>query len=143
MLTRPWSTSTSTATTTTITLLSDLRARHDERVASVPEFAYAQALAAKSTESYERTRLSLNEARRRAENAEDDKWRLELENTLRMAKGEPELASLDELDDPEFDDEAPAEDDPLLVEAGEILLDFIGLERQVAMVGMEAAAVVQ
>ena len=124
-------------------LLSDLRARHDERVASVPEFAYAQALAAKSTENYERTRLSLNEARRRAENAEDDKWRLELENTLRMAKGEPELASLDELDDPEFDDEAPAEDDPLLVEAGEILLDFIGLERQVAMVGMEAAAVVQ
>ena len=115
-------------------LISDLRARHSERAAVDPEFAFLQALATRSRENAERTRLSLNEARRRAETAENDQWRLDLENTLRKAKGEPELASLDELDEAEFDDESPAEDDPLLVEAGQILLDFIGLERRVAMV---------
>ena len=124
-------------------LLADLRARHNERVASDPEFGYLQALATKSRENSERTRLSLNEDRRRAENAEDDQWRLDLENTLRKAKGEPELASLDELDELEFDDESPADDDPLLVEAGEILLDLIGLEHQIAMVENETDAIVQ
>ena len=123
-------------------LLPALRTRHNDRVASDPEFDYLLALATKSRENAERTRLSLNEDRRRAENAEDDKWRLDLENALRKAKGEPELASLDELDELEFDDEAPADDDPLLVEAGEILLDLIGLEHQVAMVDSEAGAIV-
>ena len=123
-------------------LIPTLRTRHNDRVASDPEFAYLLALATKSRENAERTRLSLNEDRRRAENAEDDKWRLDLENSLRKAKGEPELASLDELDELEFDDEAPADDDPLLVEAGEILLDLIGLEHQVAMVDREAGAIV-
>ena len=124
-------------------LLPDLLARHEERVASDPDFAYLQALAAKSRENAERTQLSLNEARRRAENAEHDQWRLDLENALRIARGEPELASLDELDELEFDDEYPASDDPLLVEAGEILLDLIGLERQVAMIDNETGAIVQ
>ena len=123
-------------------LIPALRTRHNDRVASDPEFAYLLALATKSRENAERTRLSLNEDRRRAENAEDDKWRLDLENSLRKAKGEPELASLDELDELEFDDEAPADDDPLLVEAGEILLDLIGLEHQVAMVDSEAGTIV-
>ena len=124
-------------------LLPDLRARHNERVASDPEFAYLQTLAMKSRENAERTRLSLNEADRRAENAEDEQWRLDLENTLRKAKGEPQLASLDELDEVEFDDESPPGDNPMLVETGEILLDLIGLEHQVAMVGNETDGIVQ
>ena len=124
-------------------LLPDLRARHSERVASDPEFNYLQALASKSQENAERTQLSLNEAARRAEIDEDDRWRLELENALRKAKGEPELASLDELDDLEFEEEEAEDDDPMLVEAGEILLDLIGLEHQVAMVENTGEAVIR
>jgi len=124
-------------------LLADLTARHQERIASNAEFAYLRALATKSLEYAERTRLSLNEDTRRAENAADDKWRLDLENARRKAKGEPNLASIDELEDLEFDGEAPAEDDPLLVETGQILLDLMGLERQVAMVDNGAGAVLQ
>ena len=124
-------------------LLTDLRARHSERVAEDPEFTYLKALAAKSQEQSDRSRLSLNEATRRAENDANDQWRLDLENTLRKAKGEPELASLDELDDIEFDEEAPPDDDAMLVEAGEILLDFIGLERQVAMIDRRTDTIIQ
>ncbi len=124
-------------------LLPDLRARHNERAASDPEFAYLRTLAMKSRENAERTRLSLNETDRRAENAEYEQWRLDLENALRKSKGEPQLASLDELDELEFDDESPAGDDPMLVETGKILLDLIGLEHQVAMVGNETGGIVQ
>ena len=124
-------------------LFPDLRARHNERAASDPEFAYLQTLAMKSRENAERTRLSLNEADRRAENAEYEQWRLDLENALRKSKGEPQLASLDELDELEFDDESPPGDDPMLVETGKILLDLIGLEHQVAMVGNETGGIVQ
>ncbi len=115
-------------------LLPELRDRHSERVEADPEFAYLRALASKSREQAERKLLSLNEATRRAENDADDQWRLALENALRKAKGEPELASLDDLDDVEFDEDADAGEDPMLVEAGHILLDLIGLEHQVAMV---------
>lgn len=115
-------------------LLPDLRTRHNQRVAVDPEFAYLRALASRSQEHAERTLLSLNEATRRAENEEDEQWRLGLENALRKAKGEPELADLDELEDLEYDEEAEADEDPMLVEAGQILLDLIGLEHQVAMI---------
>ena len=124
-------------------LLPDLRARHSERVASDPEFTYLQALAIKSRENAERTRLSLNEATRQAENEADEQWRLNIENALRKARGEPEVASLDDLEDEEFEEDSPVDDDPMLVEAGEILLDLIGLEHQVAMVENAGASAIQ
>ena len=124
-------------------LLGDLRTRHSKRVADDPEFTYLRALAAKSQEQADRSRLSLNETARRAENDAEDQWRLELENALRKAKGEPELANLDELDEFDFDEEATPGDDAMLVEAGEILLDFIGLDRQFAMLDRERDTVIQ
>ena len=124
-------------------LLPDLRARHNERVASDPEFNYLRALATRTREYAEYTRLSLNEAARRAVNAEEDAWRLDLENALRKSKGEPEVASLDELDDLEFDEESAPDDDPMVVEASEILLDLIGLEHRVAMVESVGQAAIQ
>ena len=124
-------------------LLAALRARHERRVADHPDFVYLRALAAKSREYGERERFSLNEAVRRAELAEEEAWRLDLENALRREKGEPELASLDALDS--LADEGPLgpEDDPLLMETGQILLDFMGLERQVAAVGRDSGTLVQ
>ena len=110
-------------------LLPELRTRHERRVADNPNFVYLRALADKSREYGERDRFSLNEAVRRDEQAAEEQWRLDLENALRKAKGQPELASLDELDAlAEEEEPFGPEDDPLLVETGEILLDMMGLE---------------
>lgn len=116
-----------------------LRARHEDRVADNPDFVYLRALAQRISENNRKQHLSLNEQQRRQEKAEEDAWRLALENALRTAKGEPALASLDDLENEEpaaeeEDAEADATEDPMLVEAGEVLLDFIGFGRQVAMV---------
>ena len=66
-----------------------------------------------------------------------------MENALRKAKGQPQLASLDELDDLADEEPFGPEDDPLLMETGEILLDMMGLDRQIAMLGRDSGVVVQ
>ena len=123
--------------------LAFLGARHTERVADNPDFAYLRRLAERIKRNAETASLSLNEEVRRREMAEEEAWRLELENALRSAKGEPLLKSLDDLeaeDDPaaleeDVDDDA----DPWLAEAGEVLVDLIGFGRQVAMLEPGAA----
>ena len=145
-------------------LLDELRARHADRVENNVDFNYFEALAAKSREASDRTHLSLNEAARKTEKESDDKWRLDLENSLRKAHGKPVAATLDELEElqeaeieaEEAEDEAateegadgeavvvaePVEDpiedvdnDAMVEEAGKILLDMIGLSIQLAQV---------
>ncbi|MXW49010.1 MAG: tail-specific protease [Gammaproteobacteria bacterium] len=119
--------------------LGTLRAQHAERTLDNPDFVYLRTLADRIRQDSENTELSLNEAERRRQKAEEDAWRLEVENTLRLAKGLSPLKDLDELeaeDDPADEDEA---DDPtneaVLAEAGEVLLDLIGFRHQVAMIG--------
>jgi carboxyl-terminal processing protease len=84
----------------------------------------------------EKTQVSLNEAERRAEREENDERRLALENKRRKAKGLPVLASLDndEADSTEksegaeeekTDDSEEEEPDAMLIEAGNILLDYM------------------
>ncbi|NJN51503.1 MAG: carboxy terminal-processing peptidase [Gammaproteobacteria bacterium] len=68
-------------------LIEALRTKHMDRVAVDPDFKYLYALADKSHQESGRTTLSLNEAERRKEKAQDDSWRLALENDLRTAKG--------------------------------------------------------
>jgi carboxyl-terminal processing protease len=155
-------------------LLNEIQRRHDNRVAENPDFAYYRALVEKGKENALRTHVSLNEEARIQEKADEDAWRLALENTLRMAKGKPIADSLDHLDELEEEegkseedlahsgavavdgdsDSDPAvegaaseeaneadsseeelanvEDDAMLEEAGQILLDLIGLSLQVA-----------
>ena len=130
--------------------LAFLGSRHTERVAENPDFAYLRRLAERIKSNAETASLSLNEEVRRREMAEEEAWRLDLENALRSAKGEPLLKSLDDLeaeDDPAAseEDEEGEEDidaaDPLLAEAGEVLVDLIGFGRQVAMLEPGAAPV--
>ena len=130
--------------------LAFLGSRHTERVAENPDFAYLRRLAERIKSNAETASLSLNEEVRRREMAEEEAWRLDLENALRSAKGEPLLKSLDDLeakDDPAASegDEEGEEDidaaDPLLAEAGEVLVDLIGFGRQVAMLEPGAAPV--
>jgi carboxyl-terminal processing protease len=128
------------------TVLQNLKARHQARAEHDPDFQYLNALAAKGREAREKNTMSLNEAVRLKEKADEDAWRLGLENQLRAAKGEPLLKSIDELD-AELDEEEAAiedgvapehadEDDAILSESGRILVDFISLTHQVASVSM-------
>ena len=124
-----------------------LRTQHEGRVADNPDFVYLRALAQRIRQNNLKQHLSLNENERRQEKPAEDAWRLALENALRTAKGEPLLASLDDLENEESaaeeaeEEEAEADpmEDPMLVEAGEVLLDFIGFGRQVAMVEQPGA----
>ncbi len=117
-------------------LLGELNARHKRRVADDPEFAYLRALAQRTQEDADRTHVSLNEAERKAEKAREEAWRLDLENALRLARGEEPLASVEELEETaldETDDEEDPLDDAMLRESGNILVDYITLTRQVAL----------
>ena len=80
-------------------LLPELQLRHEDRTQDNVDFNYYRALAQKGKEASMRTHLSLNETKRRAEKAKDDQWRLDLENSLRAAKGKVLADSLDHLDD--------------------------------------------
>jgi carboxyl-terminal processing protease len=125
-------------------VLSDLTRLHDKRVAGDPDFVYMRALSDKTRENSKKTTISLSEPHRIAEKASDDAWRLGLENALRKAKGEPLLASLDDLEETTLDEDGaelpqepevvPAADDPMVVETGQVLIDFITLSRQFAAV---------
>ena len=117
--------------------LPQLRRRHAERIAEHPDFVYLRALTERIERNSAKKHLSLNEQERLRQQAEEEAWRLDLENALRLAKGEPPLESLDALDDEDEavaaeEDLAPVED-PLLVEAGEVLLDLMNFGGQVAM----------
>ncbi|MEQ8692825.1 MAG: carboxy terminal-processing peptidase [Pseudomonadales bacterium] len=139
-------------------LLPELQKRHSARVADDVDFNYFRAWSQKSKENSERKFLSLKESERIAEKAENDAWELALENSLRAAKGKPLAESLDQLEElqeaekkaKEEADEAAEElasetasenskpivedvvDDPLLTEAGRVLMDLIGLSVQIA-----------
>jgi len=117
-------------------MIAELQERHLKRTASDPDFDYLRSLSAKSTENRSRTHVSLSEQARLDEKAADDAWRLNLENTLRGAKGEPLLKSLDDLEEIDEDEDEPAEKDAMLRESGHILLDLIRARRQVATVEM-------
>jgi hypothetical protein len=77
--------------------------------------------------------ISLSEATRKNELEEADRWLLELENTLRLAKGEPPLEKISELKDDETADLHNSTvdiKDPVVIEAGETMVDFIKLLEQ-------------
>ncbi len=121
-------------------LLGDLKTRHQQRVVDDPDFAYLRALALKNREDNHREYLSLNEEERVREKAAEDQWRLDLENGLRKAHGKEPVADLDALETAAKEEEDELEDpanDAMLRETGNILVDFIGLTRQVAAVDHE------
>ena len=142
--------------------LNELQRRHATRVKDDADFEYFRALSEKSREASARTHLSLNESTRRTQKAEDDEWRLSLENALRASKGKEVAADLDQLEELQEDENdaleaerdarkeahkaehaaaadhtpliEPVGDDAMLKEAGNVLLDLIGLSRKLAQV---------
>jgi carboxyl-terminal processing protease len=117
-------------------LLPELQHRHLDRVADNPDFAYMRALSEKNLENSSKTHMSLNEAIRQQEKLADDNWRLTLENQLRTAKGEEPVANLEALEELQkaMADAHEKQEDAMLIESGNILLDYLSLIRQVALV---------
>ena len=121
--------------------LGPLTEEHEQRIATDPDFTYLRALAQRTRDNRAKTHVSLNQTKREKEKADDDAWRLALENALLVAKGTEPIESLDELDERASDDAEPdPNDDAMLRETGRILLDYIGLTRQMAMVESGTAA---
>ena len=149
--------------------VGQLRAAHRERVAEDPDFEYVRALTAREAEFSSKTHISLNRETREQERAKDKEQRLAIENARLTAMGEPPIEDFEELNgrqisrggaplavtsltDGDSNVESGEEtqegnrlqenslDDPMLRETGRILLDYIGLDQQVAMVEAEAPA---
>ncbi|NKI17507.1 carboxy terminal-processing peptidase [Spongiibacter sp. KMU-166] len=116
-----------------------LQQKHEKRVAKDPDFRFLKEQLSAIEKYRDRKTLSLNIDKRKKERDEQKALQLAMENRRRVAKGEPPLDVLEEdkeLDvaqdlplTPEHSDAEGDEDkkdkkpDPLLIEAGHILVD--------------------
>jgi carboxyl-terminal processing protease len=115
--------------------LAELKARHEARTGENPDFVFTRDRLALAQELMHDTTVSLNEDKRRAQQADIEKRQLALENALRLAKGELPLAKLEKEDEttPHKETDKPKpEDDAYLSESGRILLDYLGLSSAMA-----------
>jgi len=108
-----------------------LQDSHTARNRMSMDYQYLLDRRQRNEELSKRKTVSLSEQVRKKELDEAEKWRLELENTLRSSKGLPPLEKISDLDK----EEATAAphgntdkgEDPLLDEAGQVMIDFIEL----------------
>ena len=127
-------------------LVSQLKPAHMERVSDDPDFQYLRALTERDEEIRANTHISLNRETRAQERAADQDLQLAIENARLTAKGEEPYEDYEELKkrrkEEELEDASGEDpmDDAMLRETGLILLDYIGLNQQVAMVEGEAVA---
>ena len=116
--------------------LADLKARHDARAAQNPDFVFTRERLQLSQELMKETRVSLNEAKRRSQQAAIEARQLKLENARRLARGEEPLKKIKTEDEepatPHTADKPKPEEDAYLAETGHILLDYLTLESRVA-----------
>lgn len=116
-------------------VLDDLQAKHDERVASDPDFIYLAEQIERSREMRERTTLSLNEEVVRKERDEARHMEFNANNMRLFLKGLPmevwKELSEEDLDPesvavitPDVEEEEKKEEDPLLRESSFILIDM-------------------
>ncbi len=115
--------------------LAELQARHDQRSDDDPDFVFTRDRLLLAQQLMEETNLSLNEAKRRAQQTDLEAKQLVLENNRRVGKGEKPLKQLEKVDEEapvvEEDKQKP-EDDAYLVETGRILIDYLSLSSTVA-----------
>ena len=108
-----------------------LQALHEKRAAHDPDFQYLVETNKLIEERRAIHRLSLNEAKRRAEKTKVEKSQLAIENERRKAKHEPLLKSIDELEDQNENEDADVEADkdqaPLLNASMNIMVDYINI----------------
>lgn len=111
--------------------IDDLTRRHEARIATNPDFIYMQQQVERSREQRMQTSVPLNISQVRAQRDEVEQWQIKTENERRMAKGEPPIRQLSELDDllPKDSQGRPInpEAESILHETAEIMVDFIDL----------------
>jgi len=131
-------------------LLPELRSRYEERASISPDFIYLEGQIERTRELRERETLSLNEAIVKQEREDNRREEFEAENMRRALKGlelrewveeENEGEEEDQTSTP-LSDDVPTlvenaeddadeeEDDPLILESGRILADFITLNQR-------------
>ncbi|NKB31738.1 MAG: tail-specific protease [Pseudomonadales bacterium] len=129
------------------TLLPELRSLYEERASTSPDFIYLEGQIERTRELRERETLSLNETVVKQQREDSRREEFDAENMRRALKGIP----LREWVDEEAEEETPAlanddtttladndedaadeeyEDDPLILESGRILADFISLNQR-------------
>lgn len=115
--------------------LAQLKAQHDARTENNADFVYARERLALAQELMKEKTVSLNEAKRRAQQTSIENRQLAMENALRKSKGQEPLKELKREDEnalPEEDDKTKPQDDAYLTESGHILLDYLNLNSAVA-----------
>ena len=115
--------------------LEELQTRYDSRTAKNPDFTFTRERLALAQKLMDETRVSLNEAKRRAQQTEIEAQQLVIENSRRKAKGEDLLSELKKEDEDAAavePEKTKPEDDAFLAESGHILLDFLGLSSRLA-----------
>ncbi|WP_282876192.1 carboxy terminal-processing peptidase [Pseudomonas peli] len=115
--------------------LAELQSRFEGRTAQNPDFTFARERLQLAQKLMEETTVSLNETKRRAQQADIEGQQLAIENSRRKAKGEALLNKLKEEDEdalPVEDEKTKPEDDAYLAESGRILLDYLGLNTRLA-----------
>ncbi len=132
-------------------MLPELQALHEERAEASPDFIYLMDQIQRTREIREREQLSLNESVVKARREESRRTEFDAENMRRFLKGlslrewveeTDEESSEEESTTPDNDDvfvadsdaetdaeEEEEEGDPLLLESGRILADFIALNQ--------------
>lgn len=120
-------------------LIPMLSNQHKIRTAKDPDFIYLRKHFQLKAERLDKTDISLNEKIRKDERKSLNKQLLLLENSRRIAKGLEPHANFEMLEKSESEKTPPIggaleitlEDDPILTEAGHIMADFIGKQKQV------------
>jgi carboxyl-terminal processing protease len=125
-------------------VVPELQKLHDQRTADSPDFIYLQGQIERTRELRQRKQLSLKEAVVRDEREKNRRAEFDAENMRRLLKGLPlnewiedpneeeeevEVANNDlaPLEGTDEEDSSDNEGDPLLLESGHILADFIAL----------------
>ncbi|WP_339524563.1 carboxy terminal-processing peptidase [Pseudomonas sp. EA_35y_Pfl2_R111] len=115
--------------------LAELQSRYENRTAQNPDFTFARERLLLAQKLMAEDTVSLNEAKRRAQQTDIEGQQLTIENSRRKAKGETLLSKLKEEDEDALlleDKKTKPEDDAYLTESGRILLDYLGLNTHLA-----------
>jgi carboxyl-terminal processing protease len=111
-------------------LLPKLSEKYNARMKLNSDYEYVLERKKRVEEMSSKKEISLSEAVRKKESEAADQWRLNLENKLRLSKGEPPLESLTELNEDETAGPHASEIDdknPFILQAAELTVDFIEL----------------
>jgi carboxyl-terminal processing protease len=103
---------------------------HTARNSTSLEYQYVLDRRERNEMMIKKKEISLSENTRKKEREEADRWRLDLENALRLGKGEPPLEKISDSDEEEAEEihnSIVDVKDPEVIEAGETMVDFIEL----------------